>query len=72
MRQYELGFSCPLIQSDYECEFVDGDGHGRSEYKIGQQTGSACIRACVKYREDFPFNGYNGVTVLRNGDPGSY
>ena len=72
MRQYKLGLSCPLIHSDYECEFVNGDGHGRySDYKIGQQTGSACIRACIKWSDQFYDIGMNGVKVLRNGNPGS-
>ena len=59
-----------LDQPDYECEFINGDGHGRSEYKIGQQTGSECIRACINWMKVGQL-GVNGVTVLRDNNPGA-
>ena len=59
-----------LAQPDYECEFINGDGHGRSEYKIGQQTGSECIRACINWMKVGQL-GVNGVTVLRDNNPGA-
>ena len=44
------------------CTFINGDGVGDSEKKIGDQVGEECVQACLTYKKNVNAN-VNGVTV---------
>ena len=49
---------------------MEGDGAGRSEIRIGPQSGTSCINACkVRQRVD---NRINGVTVFKDNRRGCW
>ena len=59
-----------LFLLDLKCIFQTGDNIGGTEIKVGQQTGEACVQACIDERiKDMRIN---GVTVYSNGSPGCW
>ena len=50
-----------IISATYTCSLKVGDGEGTSEVKIGDQTGAACVAACIA-RKEYDQT-INGVTV---------
>ena len=50
-----------IISAVYKCSLATGDGEGDSEVKIGDQTGAACVAACIA-RKEYDQT-INGVTV---------
>ena len=55
---------------DKRCEFVSGDGAGGKDVKIGTQTGSKCIDACLAMK--VKDSSINGVTILSNNKDGCW
>ena len=58
-----------LIQSDYECEMVTGEGHGIGEQSLGYQDPDACVESCIGWKQDADSR-VNGVVVLENAERG--
>lgn len=56
--------------ADSNCIFLDGDGSGGTEKKIGNQKGEECVKACLELRKSDPF--INGVTIYKSGKPGCW
>ena len=56
--------------SSLSCTFSPGDGTGGSEVNIGSQTGSECVRACMRLKETD--DSINGVTVFQNQREGCW
>ena len=50
------------------CTFLNGDGIGGTEIRIGYQKGSACIDACLQRKRTD--DSINGVTTLTDAPEG--
>merc|ERR1712013_689023 len=61
----------PHMTPNYSCNFINGDGAGGSEVKIGLQVGEGCIQACIRYKHTTD-NRVNGVTLLQSGQGGCW
>ena len=58
------------VKGDNRCTFYPGDGVGGTEFKVGMQTDSQCVDACLaKKKTD---DSINGVTILSNNKPGCW
>ena len=71
-----LFLACPLILHSVsespatECSFVNGDGSGGSEVKIGDHTGTRCIEECIQRRKTDTT--INGVTIKQDHSGGCW
>ena len=60
----------PISAESLTCTFEPGDGTGGVEVKVGSQTGSECVKACLQARETD--NRINGVTVYKDQREGCF
>ena len=60
----------PISAESLTCTFEPGDGTGGVEVKVGSQTGSECVKACLQARETD--NSINGVTVYKDQRAGCW